>query len=69
MLIGLPIFGNYHVVDALGNEGERLVEELQDSMAKAKYAYNRGTCFSWVKYFKNRAGKNITCRLAAFFAY
>lgn len=69
MLTGLPLFGNFHVVDALDVEGENLVEELQDSMAKSKYISNKRTYLSWLKYFKDRVGKNSTCQLAAIFAY
>lgn len=57
MFTGLSIFDNYHAMDVLSDEGDRLVEELQDSMAKAKYASNKGTYLSWVKYFKDGAGR------------
>lgn len=68
MLTGLPIFCNFHVVEALDNEGQRLVEELQASMAKSEII-QQGTYLSLVKYFKDSVGKNITCQLVAFFAY
>lgn len=69
MLIGSTLFGNFHVVDALDVEGERLVEELHASMAKSKYSSNKVTYLSWVRYFKDGMGKDSPCQLAAFFAY
>lgn len=69
MLIGLPLLGNFHVVDALDAEGERLVEELYTAMVKSKYTSNKATYLSWVKYFKDGMGKESPCQLAAFFAY
>lgn len=69
MLIGLPLLGNFHVVDALDAEGERLVEELYTAMVKSKYSSNKATYLSWVKYFKDGMGKESPCQLAAFFAY
>lgn len=70
MLIGLPLLGNFHVVDALDAEGERLVEELYTAMVKSKYSSNKATYLSWVKYFKDGMGKKsvptrcILCLLA-----
>lgn len=58
MLTGLPLFGNFNVVDALDNEGEKLVEKLHASVAKFKYSSNKATYLSWVKYFKYGSGKN-----------
>lgn len=57
-LTSLPMFGTYHVVDALDDEGEKLVEDLHDAMSRAKYTSNKGTYPSWLKYFKDGAGQN-----------
>lgn len=46
MLTGLPTFGEYHAVDALDNEGERMLASLHETMTKAKYASNKGTYLS-----------------------
>lgn len=69
MFTGLLTFGDYHVVDALDNEGERLLALLHKTMNKAKYASNKGTYFSWLSYFIKGAGLNSEVQLAAFFAY
>lgn len=42
---------------------------MHDAVARAKYITNKGTYLSWVKYFKEGAGQNSVCQLAAFFAY
>lgn len=67
MLIGLPTFGNFHLVDSLDVEGEKLVEELHAPMTK--YSLNKGTYLSWLKYFKDGVGITSHCHLAAFFTY
>lgn len=41
MLTDLTLFGNFHVVDALDDKEEKLVEELQASMAKSEYMSNK----------------------------
>lgn len=69
MLIVLPTFGNFHVVDALDAEGEKLVEELHASMTKSKYSSNKGIYLSLLKYFKDGVGITSACHLATFFAY
>lgn len=68
-LTNLPVFGTYHAVDVLDNEGEKLVEGLHDAMTRAKYISNKRTYLSWLKYFTEGAGQNSACQLATFFAY
>lgn len=46
MLTGLPLFDNFHMLDALDKEGESLVEELHTSMSKSKYCSNKATYLS-----------------------
>lgn len=53
----------------MDNEGQKLVKELQASLSKSKYSFNKATYLSWVKYFKDDAGKDSLCQLAAFLTY
>lgn len=69
MITDLPLCGTCHTVDALNAERERLVEDLKESMARPKHNSNKGTYFSWFKYFKDEAGKDSTCQLASFCTY
>lgn len=69
MLSGLFMFRDYHAVDALDNEGKRLLKSLHDTMMRAKYISNKETFLSWLKYFTEDAGQNPEVQLAAFFAY
>lgn len=68
MLTGLSTFGDYHTVDALDDEGERLLALLHKTMSNAKSS-NKGTYLSWLTYFIKGAGLNSEVQLAAFFAY
>lgn len=56
MLTELLMFGDYHAVDPLDDEGERLLEGLHDTMTRPKYALNKGTYLLWLKYFTDGAG-------------
>lgn len=68
-LTGLLMFGNVHVVDFLDEEGKARVEELQALMSRSKYATNKMTYLSWVKYFYEGARRNSPYLLDALLAY
>lgn len=57
MLTGLLLFGNVHVVVILDEEGRKQVAKLQALI----YLTNKATYLSWIKYFKDGAGKNSLC--------
>lgn len=69
VLVGLPIFGVYHVVDCLNDEGERMLGFLHDVTARAKYTSNKLTYLSWMNFFLKGQGRNAEYQLAGFFAY
>lgn len=69
MITGLLTFGDYHAVDALDDEGERLLAVRHETMAKAKYVSNKGTYLSWLTYFTKGAGLNDEVQLMALFTY
>lgn len=46
-----------------------VAREFAYTMTRAKYASNKGTYLSWLKYFTEWAGQNSACKLAALFAY
>lgn len=57
VLTGLPVFGVYHAVDALDDEGDSMLGCLHDAMARAKYVSNKGTYLSWMTFSVKGEGK------------
>lgn len=58
IITGLSTFEDHHTVDALDDEGERLLAGPHEAMTKAKYASNKGTYLSWLTYFTKGIGLN-----------
>lgn len=69
VMTGLPMFGNVQTVDLLDEDGTSLVKELQASLSRSKYATNKATYLSMVKYFFEGIGRKSPHQVDALLAY
>lgn len=71
ILLSLPVLGESQVAKFTISEGEnkKKVDALASVLSKSKYSTNKGTYFSWVKYFTEGLDMNSSYQPYGFLAY